>query len=77
MSLRDIEADSASARQVFGRIGLERGKPVHLMRAGFENAILWPYENALIGMGVPFGVAETLWVRIMFIAAPNLIVLQR
>jgi hypothetical protein len=58
VSLRDIEADTAWARQVFGRIGIERGKPVHLIGAGFENAILWPYENALIGMGVPFGVAE-------------------
>ncbi len=39
-------------------MGLRPGQPVHLIGAGFDNAILWPYENALIGMGVPFGVAE-------------------
>lgn len=58
VSLRDIEADTAWARQVFARMGLRRGQPAHLIGAGFDNAILWPYENALLGLGVPFGVAE-------------------
>jgi hypothetical protein len=58
VSLRDIEADTAWARRVFERMGLRRGQPAHLIGAGFDNAILWPYENALLGMGVPFGVAE-------------------
>ena len=58
VSLRDIERDTAWARQVFERLGLRTGVPVHLIGAGCDNEILWPYENALIGMQVPFGVAE-------------------
>jgi hypothetical protein len=58
VSLRDIEADTAWARGVFDRMGLKPGKPAHLIGAGFDNAILWPYENALMSLGVPFGVAE-------------------
>ncbi|NRF72011.1 hypothetical protein HLB44_34005 [Aquincola sp. S2] len=58
VSLRDIEADTAWARRVFEHMGLQRGQPAHLIGAGFDYAILWPYENALIGLGVPFGVAE-------------------
>jgi hypothetical protein len=58
VSFRDIEADTAWARLVFERMGLQRGLPAHLIGAGFDYAILWPYENALIGLGVPFGVAE-------------------
>lgn len=58
VSLRDIEADTAWAHRVFERFGIARGRPVHLIGAGYDNAILWPYENALIGLGVPFGVAE-------------------
>ncbi len=58
VGLRDIEADTAWARQVFERTGLRKGQPAHLIGAGFDNAILWPYENALMGLGVPFGVAE-------------------
>jgi hypothetical protein len=58
VSLRDIEADTAWACRVFERMGLQRGLPAHLIGAGFDYAILWPYENALIGLGVPFGVAE-------------------
>ena len=58
VSLRDIEADTGWARRVFERMGLEPGKPAHLIGAGFDNAILWPYENALMTLGVPFGVAE-------------------
>jgi hypothetical protein len=58
VSLRDIEADTAWARHVLERMGLQRGLPAHLIGAGFDYAILWPYENALIGLGVPFGVAE-------------------
>jgi hypothetical protein len=58
VSLRDIEADTIWARRLFERMGIARGLPVHLIGAGYDNAILWPYENALIGMGVPFGVAE-------------------
>ncbi|HEX6704655.1 MAG TPA: hypothetical protein VF169_07845 [Albitalea sp.] len=58
VSLRDIEADTAWARRVFERMGLRRGEPAHLIGAGFDNAILWPYESALMALGVPFGVAE-------------------
>jgi hypothetical protein len=58
VSLRDVEADTAWARGVFERMGLRRGQPAHLIGAGFDNALLWPYENALLGLGVPFGVAE-------------------
>jgi hypothetical protein len=58
VSLRDIEADTAWARRVLEHMGLQRGLPAHLIGAGFDYAILWPYENALIGLGVPFGVAE-------------------
>ena len=58
VSIRDIEADTAWARRVFERMGLQRGLPAHLIGAGFDYAILWPYENALMGLGVPFGVAE-------------------
>ncbi len=58
VSLRDIEADTAWARRVFERMGLRKGQPAHLIGAGFDNAILWPYENALMSQGVPFGVAE-------------------
>ncbi len=58
VSLRDIERDTAWALTVFERIGIERGKPAHLIGTGCDNEILWPYENALIRMNVPFGVAE-------------------
>lgn len=58
VSLRDIERDTAWARDVFARLGLRAGVPLHLIGAGCDNEILWPYENALIGMKVPFGVAE-------------------
>jgi hypothetical protein len=58
VSLRDIERDTAWATQVLERIGIERGKPLHLIGTGCDNEILWPYENALIRMKVPFGVAE-------------------
>jgi hypothetical protein len=58
VSLRDIEADTAWAHAVYGRMGLRPGEPAHLVGAGCDNEILWPYENALMGLGVPFGVAE-------------------
>ncbi len=58
VSLRDIERDTVWARSVFERMGLRTGVPMHLIGAGCDNEILWPYENALIGMKVPFGVAE-------------------
>jgi hypothetical protein len=58
VSLRDIERDTAWARSVFERVGIRGGTPMHLIGAGCDNEILWPYENALIGMKVPFGVAE-------------------
>ena len=46
------------AHEVFARLGLRRGEPAHLIGAGFDNAVLWPYEHALMGLSVPFGVAE-------------------
>jgi hypothetical protein len=58
VSLRDIDADTAWARRVFQQLGIVPGKPLHLIGAGCDNEILWPYENALIAMQVPFGVAE-------------------
>jgi hypothetical protein len=58
VSLRDIDADTRWARRVFARLGVVAGRPLHLIGAGCDNEILWPYENALIGMRVPFGVAE-------------------
>ncbi len=58
VSLRDIERDTAWARRVFERIGIRPGRPLHLIGTGCDNEILWPYENALIAMKVPFGVAE-------------------
>ena len=58
VSLRDIERDTAWAESVFRGIGIEAGRPIHLIGTGCDNEILWPYENALIGMKVPFGVAE-------------------
>jgi hypothetical protein len=58
VSLRDVERDTAWARRVFERLGLVPGLPMHLVGTGCDNEVLWPYENALIGMKVPFGVAE-------------------
>src|SRR5256885_8207844 len=58
VSLRDIERDTVWARSVFERIGIRPGVPLHLIGTGCDNEILWPYENALIAMKVPFGVAE-------------------
>ena len=58
VSLRDIDRDTAWARSVFERMNIEPGQPMHLIGTGCDNEILWPYENALIGMKVPFGVAE-------------------
>jgi hypothetical protein len=58
VSLRDIEADTEWAHRVFARMGLRAGQAAHLIGAGHENAILWPYEHALMSLGVPFGVAE-------------------
>jgi hypothetical protein len=58
VSLRDVERDTAWAESVFRRIGVERDMPMHLIGTGCDNEILWPYENALIRMKVPFGVAE-------------------
>jgi len=58
VSLRDIDRDTEWARTVFARLGLVPGRPMHLIGTGCDYEILWPYENALIGMKVPFGVAE-------------------
>ena len=58
VSLRDIERDTVWARSVFERIGIRPAQPLHLIGTGCDNEILWPYENALIAMKVPFGVAE-------------------
>jgi hypothetical protein len=58
VSARDIERDTAWATRVFRWIGLKPRLPAHLVGAGCDNEILWPYENALIRMNVPFGVAE-------------------
>jgi hypothetical protein len=58
VSLRDIEADTAWALGVYRRMGLRTGEPAHLIGAGCDNEVLWPYENALMAMGIPFGVAE-------------------
>jgi len=58
VSLRDIERDTAWARSAFERVGIRPGEPLHLIGTGCDNEILWPYENALIAMKVPFGVAE-------------------
>ncbi|HMC16082.1 MAG TPA: hypothetical protein VKI18_10645 [Albitalea sp.] len=58
VSLRDIEADTAWALGVYRQMGLRSGEPAHLIGAGCDNEILWPYEAALMAMGIPFGVAE-------------------
>jgi hypothetical protein len=58
VSLRDIERDTSWARSVFERMCIRPGVPLHLIGTGCDNEILWPYENALIAMKVPFGVAE-------------------
>ena len=58
VSLRDIDRDTAWAGSVFELMNIEPGRPMHLIGTGCDNEILWPYENALIGMKVPFGVAE-------------------
>lgn len=58
LSLKDIAADTDWARSVLQRIGVVVGRPLHVIGAGGDNLMLWPYENALIGLGVPFGVAE-------------------
>jgi hypothetical protein len=39
-------------------MALRAGAPAHLIGAGCDNEILWPYENALMALGIPFGVAE-------------------
>lgn len=58
VSRRDMERDTAWAAKVLAWMGLGKGLPIHLIGAGSENASLWPFENACIQAGIPFGMGE-------------------
>ena len=58
VSRRDMERDTAWAIKVFAWMGLRKGLPIHLIGAGSDNASLWPFENACIHLGIPFGMGE-------------------
>ena len=58
VSRRDMERDTAWAIKVFEWMGLQKGLPIHLIGAGSDNATLWPFENACIHLGIPFGMGE-------------------
>lgn len=58
VSRRDMERDTEWALKVFDRMGLKKGLPIQLIGAGSDNATLWPYENACIRHGIPFGMGE-------------------
>lgn len=58
VSRRDMERDTAWATKVFEWMSLKKGLPMHLIGAGSENATLWPFENACIRRGIPFGMGE-------------------
>lgn len=58
VSRRDMERDTAWAIRVFTWMGLQKGLPIHLIGAGSDNATLWPFENACIHLGIPFGMGE-------------------
>lgn len=58
VSRRDMECDTAWAIKVFEWMGLQKGLPMHLIGAGSDNATLWPFENACIHLGIPFGMGE-------------------
>ena len=58
VSRRDMERDTAWAIKVFRWMGLQPGLPLHLIGAGSDNATLWPFENACIHLGIPFGMGE-------------------
>src|SRR4051812_38189878 len=58
VSRRDMERDTAWAIKVLHWMGLQQGLPIHLIGAGSDNATLWPFENACIRLGIPFGMGE-------------------
>ena len=58
VSRRDVERDTAWAIKVFEWMGLRKGLPMHLIGAGSDNVTLWPFENACIHQGIPFGMGE-------------------
>lgn len=58
VSRRDMERDTAWAIKVYRWMGLQAGVPIHLIGAASDNASLWPFENACIHGGIPFGMAE-------------------
>jgi len=58
VSRRDMERDTAWAIKVLTWMDLRKGLPIHLIGAGSENASLWPFENACIHLGIPFGMGE-------------------
>lgn len=58
VSRRDMERDTEWALKVFAWMDLQKGLPIQLIGAGSDNATLWPFENACIRRGIPFGMAE-------------------
>lgn len=58
LSRRDVERDTAWALTVYGWLGLEPGRTVHLIGDGADEISWWPFENAAMRLRVPWIQAE-------------------
>lgn len=58
VSQKDMEADTSWASSCFSRMKLTPGSPVHLIGPGSDSISIWPLENALIRLEIPFSCAE-------------------
>lgn len=54
----ELDRDAQWAVHQFERMGIQPGKPVHLIGSAADYHLLWPFEDALTRMKVPFGQAE-------------------
>lgn len=58
LSRRDIERDTAWALQVYGWLGLQPGRTIHLIGDGADEVSWWPFENAAMRRRIPWVQAE-------------------
>ncbi|MDR2188059.1 MAG: hypothetical protein LBE62_08410 [Azonexus sp.] len=56
----ELDRDAQWAMRQFERMGIQPGKPALLIGSGGDYHLLWPCEDALTRMKVPFGQAEVL-----------------
>jgi len=61
ISEAEMERDAQWATGLLRRMGLGAGDLAHLIGPGGDYHLLWPFEDALTRMRVPFGQADTLY----------------